>query len=235
MVDADEWDWIVEHAHGSFDHLVVVTTLPAFAPPGIHHLEAWNEAVCDGCWGSVAARLGERLRRAVDLEHWAAFQRSFEQLVDLLRAISRGLGGEPPATITILSGDVHTSYLAEVDLSQGAGSSRVYQVVCSPFRNPLKQFPRRVVKATGSRRSASVFSRLARLCGVAPPSATWKYVAPRTYENSIGELQLDGPSASVTIYEARASGEAGTSLERLHTHQLSAGPVAGAAEQPARG
>jgi hypothetical protein len=229
MVDAGEWDWIVEHARGSFDHLVVVTTLPAFAPPGIHHLEAWSEAICDRCWGSVAARLGERLRRAVDLEHWAAFQRSFEQLVDLLRTISRGLGGEPPATITILSGDVHTTYLAEVDLGQRAGSSRVFQVVCSPFRNPLKTVPRRVVKVTGSRRSAAVFSRLARLCGVPPPSAAWKYVARRTYENSIGELQLDGSSASVTIYEARASGEAGASLERLHTHQLSVGPVAGVA------
>ena len=157
MVDADEWDWIVEHSRGSFDHLIVVTTLPAFAPPGIHYLEAWNEAICDGCWGSVAAWLGERLRRAVDLEHWAAFQRSFEQLVDLLRMVSRGLGGEPPATITILSGDVHSTYLAEVDLGEGAGSSRVYQVVCSPFRNPLKPFARCVVKATGSRRSAALF------------------------------------------------------------------------------
>ena len=51
------------------------TTLPVVLPHGIHHLEAWNEAVCAGRWGSLAARLGERLRRAVDLEHWAAFNR----------------------------------------------------------------------------------------------------------------------------------------------------------------
>ncbi len=116
MVDADEWEWIVDHARGSFDHLIIATSLPAYAPPGIHHLEAWNEAVCHGRWGSFAARLGERLRRAVDLEHWAAFQRSFEQLNDLLRSVSRGFGGEPPATIVVLSGDVHTTYAAEVDL-----------------------------------------------------------------------------------------------------------------------
>ena len=93
MIDDEEWDWIVEHARGSFDHLIVATSLPAFAPHGIHHLESWNEAVCDGCWRSFAAQIAERLRRAVDLEHWAAFQRSFERLVDLLRAVSRGLGG----------------------------------------------------------------------------------------------------------------------------------------------
>ncbi len=94
MIDADEWEWIVEHARGSFDHLIIATSLPVYAPHGIHHLEAWNEAVCHGRWGSFAARLGERLRRAVDLEHWAAFQRSFEQLNDLLRAVSRGRGGD---------------------------------------------------------------------------------------------------------------------------------------------
>ena len=26
MVDADEWDWIVDHARGSFDHLIIATT-----------------------------------------------------------------------------------------------------------------------------------------------------------------------------------------------------------------
>jgi hypothetical protein len=217
MVDTAEWEWIVEHAHGSFDHLILVTTLPAFAPHGIHHLEAWSEAVCAGRWGAAAARLGELVRRAVDLEHWAAFQRAFEQLVDLLRDISKGLGGEPPATITILSGDVHTTYAAEVDLGAKAGPSRVYQVVCSPFRNPLAPFPRRVVKATGSRLAARVFSTLARASGVAPSSATWSYLSQRTYDNSIGELNLDEEAATVTIYRAVPPG----ALELLYTHRLS--------------
>src|SRR4029079_15122699 len=91
MMAQEEWDWIVEHAHGSFDHLVLASSLPVFLPVGIHHLEAWNEAVCDGVWGGLVQRLGERLRRAVDLEHWAAYQHSFRRLVDLLRSISLGL------------------------------------------------------------------------------------------------------------------------------------------------
>ena len=124
-----------------------------------------------------------------------------------------GLGGEPPATITILSGDVHTTYLAEVDLGEKAGPSRVYQVVCSPFRNPLKPFPRRVVKATGSRRSAARLLPLARACGVPPSSATWRYVAPRTYENSIGELELDGRARASRSTGPRARAT-GASLER---------------------
>jgi hypothetical protein len=202
MIDTEEWQWITEHAHGSFEHLIVATTLPVFLPHGIHHLEAWNEAVCDGAWGTYAKRLGERLRRAVDLEHWAAYQRSFHHFVELLRSVSRGSGGDPPATITILSGDVHTTYVASVDLGPGAGSSRVNQIVCSPFRNPLNPHERRVVKVTGSRTAAVAFSRLARACGVQSPSATWTLSGPRSFDNSIGELDLDGRSARVTLFRS---------------------------------
>src|SRR6188472_1071909 len=73
MIDEEEWDWLMEHSLDEFDHLVIASTLPLFLPKGIHHLEAWNEAVCAGSWGRRAARLAERLRRAVDLEHWSAF------------------------------------------------------------------------------------------------------------------------------------------------------------------
>jgi hypothetical protein len=54
MVDAEEWDWIVEHARGSYDHLIIASTLPVFMTGGIHELEAWNEAVCAGVWGGFA-------------------------------------------------------------------------------------------------------------------------------------------------------------------------------------
>jgi len=180
--------------------------------------------VCAGRWGSIAARLGEGLRRAVDLEHWAAFQRSFEQLVDLLREISRGSGGDPPTTVTILSGDVHTTYVAEVSLGGAAGPSRIHQIVCSPFRNPLRPPQRRIVSATGSRHAASIFSALARTCRVPPPSASWNYLARRSFDNSIGELELDEEQAMVTIYRAAPATPDAASLERLYTLRLS-GPA----------
>jgi len=200
MMAQEEWDWIVEHAHGSFDHVVLASSLPVFLPVGIHHLEAWNEAVCDGVWGGLVQRLGERLRRAVDLEHWAAYQHSFGRLVDLLRSISLGLDGRAPASITLLSGDVHTTYVADVNLGGGSGAASVRQIVCSPFRNPLKVRERRIVKTTGSRAAAKVFSRLARLAGVEPMDVTWKLAATRTFDNSIGQLELDGRGASTTLF-----------------------------------
>lgn len=200
MMAQDEWDWIVEHAHGSFDHLVVASSVPVFLPVGIHHLEAWNEAVCDGAWGKLAKRLGERLRRAVDLEHWAAYELSFSRLTELLRSVSRGLGGQPPSSITLLSGDVHVTYIAEIELGGSSDASRIRQVVCSPFRNPLKVRERRVVRATGSRAAATIFSRLARLAGVEPLDVSWELSTGRTFDNSIGQLELDQRGAHVTLY-----------------------------------
>jgi hypothetical protein len=207
MIDDDEWDWIVDHSSGAFDHVIIASTLPVFLPIGIHHLQAWNEALCAGRWGRLAATLSEQLRRAVDLEHWAAFNRSFEQLCDWLRTIARGTeDAEPPASILLLGGDVHCSSVSKVDLGVGK-SSCVHQLICSPFRNPLSTKERRIVQATGSRIAAKLFALLARLAGVAPPSASWTPLRDATFENALGELVLEGRSASATIRRSPREGE----------------------------
>ena len=79
----------------------------------MHHVEAWNEAVCDGAWGRPAARVGEKIRQALDLEHWAAFQGCFAGCAVLLEDVAAGRRGPAPATIVLLSGDVHHAYVAE--------------------------------------------------------------------------------------------------------------------------
>ncbi len=152
MCDEETWDWVVEHAEGDFDHLLIATTVPFLLSPGFHHLEAWNERLADGAWGRLAARQSERLRRAVDFDHWAAFQYSFGRLRKLIEEVGSGRRGEAPASIVVLSGDVHHAYLSEVEFGTGASvGSRVYQAVCSPYRNPLGRGERRVVRAGFSR------------------------------------------------------------------------------------
>ena len=173
MVDAEEWAWIVDKTRGVYDHLIVASTLPVFLPHG-HPLPGGMErGGLRGAWGRLAAWLGERLRRVVDLEHWAAFQRSFATMVELLEELTRA-EMTAPATLTFIGGDVHTAYVADVTLAHGQ-RSRVHQVVCSPFRNPLA-----AARATGdaahwpSRRSAAVTRRLARAAGVAPVPVDWR-------------------------------------------------------------
>jgi hypothetical protein len=220
MVDEEEWQWIVEHCRGDFDHLVIASTLPVFMAHGIHHLEALSEAICDGAWGARAARLAEWLRRAVDLEHWPAFHNSLAQLVELLRRISAGELGESPATITLLGGDVHTVYVAKVDLTAGSTPTRISQIVCSPFRNPLTPLQRRAIKLAASRRVGNVLSLLARRSGIAPLQVDWRFVSGPTFENSIGELELNEQTARATIYAASMDEDGQARLDALHSVTL---------------
>jgi hypothetical protein len=229
LVDDEEWAWIVDRSRAEVDHLVIASTLPVFTSPGIHYLEAWNEAVCAGVWGRTAARTGERLRRALDLEHWPAFQTSFARMVELLRDVATG-GGEParraPASISMIGGDVHNAYVAEVSLGRRDTSrSRVHQIVCSPFRKPLAPAERRIVNFTGSRFAAACLRRLAGLAGIPPPAVRWRYRAGPTFDNSIGIIELDGRWAAVTIYMAEP-GEAADALRPLHACVLADGPRA---------
>jgi hypothetical protein len=228
MVDEEEWAWIADRSHEAVDHLVIVSTLPVFLAPGVHYLEAWNEAVCAGAWGRPAAWLGERLRRSFDLEHWPAFQESFTGMVDLLRDVATGSrSGRPPASITLVGGDVHNAYIAEVSLGRrDASRSRVHQLVCSPFRNPLSPMQRRLVGLMSTRLAAGAMRRLARLAGVKPPTVRWRYRAGPTYHNSIGVVELDGRRAEATIYRSD-EGEPSDSLRSLHTRVLAEGPRAG--------
>ncbi|HSS74663.1 MAG TPA: alkaline phosphatase D family protein [Gaiellaceae bacterium] len=224
MVDEEEWDWILDHSIGAFDHVIIASTLPVFMPRGIHHLQAWNEALCAGRLGKRVADLSERLRRAVDLEHWPAFNRSFERLCDWLRQIVRGVGDGPvPASILLLGGDVHCAYVSEVDLRTGDRACRVFQLTCSPFRNPLSPKERRIVRATASRASGIVFYALARLAGVDAPSVEWRRLRRETFDNSIGELLLDERAASVTIRRSPREGEDVERLVVMHTNQLTNG------------
>src|SRR5207237_8031581 len=104
IIDEDEREWICEQAKGEFDHLFIATSDPFLLAHGIHHLEAWSDAVCDGGWGRAAAWLTEKIRRAEDFDHWASFGRSFRRLSRLLREVGSGKGHPPPASILVLSG-----------------------------------------------------------------------------------------------------------------------------------
>jgi PhoD-like phosphatase len=217
MVDEEEWQWIAEHARGAYDHLIIASTLPVFMTPGIDGFEAWNEAVCAGAWGRMAVRLGEKIRRALDLEHWPAFQRSFRTMVELLEELAGG--PDAPGTISFLGGDVHTAYIAEVDVGERQ-VSRVFQIVCSPFRNPLTPSERRVIKIFSTRAAGILCRGLARAAGVRRPGVSWRLVTPLTFDNSVAVLDLDERRARVTIRRSAPEDADGWPLETLHERDL---------------
>jgi hypothetical protein len=200
MFDDETWDWVVGHCEGDFDHLLICTTVPYLLSAGFHHLEAWNERVCDGAWGGLAARASEKLRRAVDFDHWASFQQSFGQLRELIEEVGSGRRGRAPASIAILSGDVHHAYLCEVGFPPEAGvESVVVQAVCSPYRNPLDSRERKVVAAGFKSPFATVARGLARLAGAPRAGIGWRLVEGPFFDNQVATIRLDGREAFVRL------------------------------------
>jgi hypothetical protein len=200
IFDEDEWEWIVDHVGGDFDHLLISTTVPFLLSPGFHYLEAWNERVCDGAWGGLAARGAEQLRRAVDFDHWASFDKSFQLLRGLLEEVGSGKRGTAPASIVVLSGDVHHAYLAETAFRPGAEmQSAVYQAVCSPYRNPLDAHERRAIKAGFTRPFIAAMRGLAGWAGVSDPGLRWRLAEGPYFDNQVATLRLDGRRATMQL------------------------------------
>jgi PhoD-like phosphatase len=193
ICDDEEWDWIVEQASGDFDHLLLATSDPYLLAPAMHHLEAWNEMVCDGAWGDRAAALGEKARRSVDFDHWGSFKLSFKRLTELLEQVGSGKRGRAPASIVVLSGDVHHAYLAEVGFQRSAGvESAVYQATCSPFRNPLDARERRVIELMTSPVASMALRLLARSAGAPDPGIRWRLRDGPFFDNQVGTLRIEG-------------------------------------------
>jgi hypothetical protein len=211
MLPAAEWSWFLSQAHGTtFDHLVVGSSLPWLMPPAIHHLEAWNERISASRRPRVAA-FGEKLRRAVDLEHWAAFQTSFEAMADLFRVVGRSNIG--PASISVLSGDVHHSYVARAELGRDIPTP-VHQLTCSPIHNQVPSFMRPLMRIGWSRWAAVVARGMAAMTGVRGPSLRWSKTGDGPYfGNAVATLTHRGLEARVTIEGTTPDGDLDTVVD----------------------
>ena len=222
MLDPHEWEWLEHHAEGDFDHLLFGTSLPLLLAPALHYLESWNEAVCNGAWGEPAALAGEKVRQGLDLEHWAAFGSSLERMVALARDVGTGAKGTPPASIVVLSGDVHHAYLAEVGFPRGTGMrAPFYQATCSPFRNPLDDHERRSIRFACSKPGTLVAKLLARAAGVGDPPVRWRFTHDEPFfDNQVCFLELDGRRARLWLQKTVPEENEGYSLETVFEYDI---------------
>ncbi|WPU09123.1 alkaline phosphatase D family protein [Pseudarthrobacter oxydans] len=187
LLDDAEMDWLDARMRGGFRHLLVATSLPFLLPMGLHHLEAWDEAVSEGAWGRLPARVGEKLRQAVDLEHWGAFQDSFRRMAAMAAEVAEGTRGPAPETVTFLSGDVHFSYVSEVERSSG---SRIIQAVCSPIRNPLPRLMRSFGAVMSYGLAAPIGALAARSARVPDPPFRWSGIKGPWFDNNLACLEV---------------------------------------------
>ena len=203
MVSDPEFDWIERQVEdGNFEHLIVATSMPWLLPRALHDIESMDEALCAGSRGRLLSRMGESMRRAADLEHWAAFRKSFDRLARFFERVGRGdHGGSAPATICVISGDVHHSYVSEADYHEPL-KSRVFQITCSPIHNTIPLLMRLVFHVGWSNTIEGVVRFLARRTGVPPLPIHWHHPSGPHFGNTLALLILDGRSARVRLERA---------------------------------
>ncbi|MFP5315099.1 MAG: alkaline phosphatase D family protein [Actinomycetes bacterium] len=185
MLDPKELQWLDERMQGDRRHLLIATSLPFLLPRGLHHIEDWNAVLADGRWGERLALAGEWIRQAIDLEHWAAYPESFRAIAAMTTEVAEGRRGAAPETVTFLSGDVHFSYIEEVDRPM---QSRVLQAVCSPIRNPLRPALRWVAAVMSRRVAGPLGGVLARFSP--HPPFHWSTLKNPWFDNNLASLEV---------------------------------------------
>ncbi|MDT3397109.1 alkaline phosphatase D family protein [Streptomyces sp. B1866] len=194
---------------GAYDHLLIGTSLPWLLPHFVHDVEAWNAAVCGGARGRRWARLAENLRQRGDLEHWSAFPESFEALTELIAKV--GGGPAAPATVSVLSGDVHHAYVAEPDWSRWPQPprSRVRQLTCSPVRGSIPAAIRYGFRFGWSRAGRRIGRLFAWHGRAATTRLDWRRTGGPWFGNQLMTLTLRGRAAALRLDQARTDAPAG--------------------------
>ena len=212
MLDERELAWLDSRLTGGFEHVLIGTSLPYLLPTGLHHLEAFSEALAGGAWGPRASRVGEKLRQTVDLEHWAAFEQGFADVARMVLSLAAGERGPAPRSITFLSGDVHHSYVSQVldRTDAGAGSapgSAVLQAVCSPMRNPLPRVMRFATAALSYGLAGPLGVVAARSAKVPDAPFRWSRVKGPWFDNNIAVLEVTPTGLLMRWWRGKVRGE----------------------------
>nr|WP_163896209.1 alkaline phosphatase D family protein [Mycolicibacterium hippocampi] len=208
MLGDGEFSWLEAQVNDdldTIDHLVIGSSLPWLLPPVLADLQTVNEIAAGR--GGVRGRLAEKIRQGADLEHWPAFMESFLRLSNLIDDAAAPKNG--PATVSVLSGDVHHSYAARADFG-GTAAGRVHQLVCSPVHNYVPTYVKPAFKLGWSPRMARISRRWARRHGSAALPVSWRNLSGPLFGNTIATLQARGRSADVIFEQPRDDGELAT-------------------------
>ncbi|ORA07222.1 alkaline phosphatase D family protein [Mycolicibacterium bacteremicum] len=206
MLGDREFGWVEKHVRDGLedlDHLILASSLPWLLPPAIGDLQTVNEIAADksGLRGAIA----EKIRQAADFEHWPAFSASFLRLSDLIIGTA-GASGQGPATVSVLSGDVHHSYAARAEFP-GPSAAHVHQLVCSPVHNYVPFFVKPVFKLGWSPRVARLARRWARRHGAPELPMSWRNLSGPLFGNTIATLEISARTAQVVFEQPHSDCE----------------------------
>jgi hypothetical protein len=130
----------------------------------------------------------------------------------------------------VISGDIHHSYLAAVDLPAAAAAaagpaegrqSAVYEAVCSPFHQAMPPKMRYAQRLAGARFSGVAGTAVAALAGARGPGLSWRVTEGPWFVNMIAQLEYDGTAARIRFDRAVADSTGTPALEPAAEARLS--------------
>lgn len=194
MLNEPTWQWLVDQANtGDIDHVVIGTSLPWLLAPSLHNLEAWNTYRADQ--EADVARRDEKIRQWLDLEHWAAFPKSFARLSQWLDSLShKDLG-----SIAVISGDVHHSYAVRAEL--GDPRTPIHQIVCSPLRQLLNRWTAWQLRLAWQRPMRALSTPMVRRAARPGGVRRWRRIGKVNYRNTIGTLEYTDKKQARAVLE----------------------------------
>jgi hypothetical protein len=143
-------------------------------------------------------------------------------ITGLIRSVGAGKKGQPPASIIVLSGDVHHGYLAEATFRDGNVKSSIYQAVCSPLRNSLPGKKSRLQSASWKKPGELAGRFLSRLVGITEEGMSWRLAHQEPwFENHVATLELKGRRATLSFEKAVLDDSGEPALEKIYEHHLS--------------
>lgn len=226
-----DWAWLRAQLAAPPRHLLVATSLPWLLPGGLHHLEAWTTALCERP-SRVARIAGEWLRRALDQEHWAAFPDSFARLGELLGEV--GSGPDAPASMLVLSGDVHYGYHAQATLPGVGVHSPLLQLTSSPLAYPVSGPVRTWLRVAATSTATRAGRALSRRAGHGRPPVRWEDRWGPWFGSQLATLALEGDRVDLTVEKAVRDPHDSSRLIPVHGARLVPGAAHDASHRPAR-
>ena len=202
MINDETFRWIEAQSIDDpehMDHLLLGSSIPWLMPPAVSQVQSMNERSA-----ARGSRSAEWVRQAVDLEHWPAFRASFDRLARLIERTAAS--SSAPATVSVLSGDVHHCYAAAAQFATPT-HSRVYQLTCSPVRNGVPWFMEYVFAAGWTRTMTRAARWIGRRWGVPPEPVEWDSVGGPYFGNAIATLEITGRSARVRFERSTRHGD----------------------------
>ncbi len=154
-------------------------------PPAASQVQMMNERSA-----AAGQPVAEKLRQAVDLEHWPAFRASFDRLARLIERV--GSRRRRPRRRSACSPGTCTTATPRAPAFRTPTRSRVYQLTCSPVRNGVPWFMEYVFATGWMRPVVGAVRRLGRWWGVPEEPVTWDPIGGPWFGNAVATLEVTG-------------------------------------------